>query len=125
MARQCEVISGFLMRHPCDYPAVGKCIYCKKRTCGNHARDLDAVGAKAPAEMASDESTNAVVCTECIKERHAGQDRWRDDPYFYGMYYHPHYRPYSIMDDYDEADHAAFEREPAEAGAAEGEWAGT
>lgn len=108
---QCEVISGFLIRHPCDYEAVHQCVYCGKNICENHAR---------PAPEGE-----GMACTVCLAEEQRRSDRYRDDPYFYGLYHHHYYRPYSLFDDYRDEDYRAFERDVERTGAYEGDLEGT
>jgi hypothetical protein len=50
-----------------------------------------------------------MACTVCLSEAQRA-DRYRDDPYFYGLYHHHYYQPYSLLDDYDYRDYRAFER---------------
>ena len=125
MPTPCQIVSGFLIKHPCDYPAVGKCIYCKKRVCEHHTRQV--AGTIPPPSQAADtaEATASVICVECAKQQSPDSTHWRSDPYFYGTYYHSHYAPYSVYDSYDEADHAVFDRTGTEGGAFEGDLMGT
>jgi len=125
MPAQCQIVSGFLIKHPCDYPAVGKCIYCKKRVCEHHTRQ-GAGAAPVPAQ-ASDaaEPSAQVVCVECAKQQSPDAGYWQSDPYFYGTYYHSYYTPYSVHDRYDDADHAVFDRTGTDGGTFEGDLMGT
>jgi hypothetical protein len=88
---------------------------CGKYVCDRHARQLSA---SDQADMAPTDqvAVGAVVCVECVKQR-VGQTqtagRWTDDPYFWGMYHMAYYRPYSLHDQYDQRDHAAFEQADA------------
>jgi len=125
MPSPCQIVSGFLIKHPCDYPAVGKCIHCKKRVCQHHTRTgADNVPATPQATDAAGLSAS-VVCVECAKQRAPDADHWQRDPYFYRTYHHPHYAPYSVHDTYDESDHAVFDRTGAGGGAFEGDLMGT
>lgn len=108
---QCEIISGFLIRHECDYEAVYQCIYCQKHICEKHARpSLEGQG---------------MACTVCLAEEQRRADRYRDDPFFYGLYHHPCYRPYSLFDDYHEEDYRAFEHDTSPGTGYEGDIEGT
>lgn len=141
MARGCEVVSGFLIKHACDYPATARCLACGKRVCAGHSRPLDGIQDAADLPFKAEPGEEAVVCVECVKARAAQnqpvgaraagdqrdwyRDRYYDDPYFWGMYHHPYYHPYSVYDDYSASDRAAFERDGDMAGGYEGDVAGT
>ena len=36
MAKQCEMVIGFLVPHQCDHPALGTCIKCGRGFCEEH-----------------------------------------------------------------------------------------
>ena len=108
---KCEVIAGFLIRHECDYEALHQCVYCRKKICEQHARpSLEGQG---------------LACTVCLAEERRRSDRYRDDPFFYGVYYSPFYHPYSLFDDYHDQDYQAFEQDTGPEGALEGDLEGT
>ena len=36
MAKQCEMVIGFLVPHRCDHPALGTCVRCGRGFCEEH-----------------------------------------------------------------------------------------
>jgi len=123
---ECQGTAGFLFRHRCGGEAVTECLDCGKAICHKHAKGPD--GKEVCVQCARGGFRRRKGRAPAPRGRSRARDRVDDfdddDPFFYGVAYydgyghyggrswgHEHYEDTHDVDDFTEADAAAFDVE--------------